>query len=151
VRSEDALLRLRELLNAAGVVLEHPTAADVDTTWSVMRRFASEPVKDCEPRERDGDGMLAQYGAWSGPFELDITRQFTFVDADGEYDHMAQLNCTFKFALTDRLAAVGSASEWSFGIRLTDFFADVLELPGFRAVRETKVVPLELELHYGDV
>lgn len=151
MRSDEALLRLTELLSAAGVDLEHPTAADVDTTWSVVRRFASEPVEDCETPERDGDGILAQYGAWSGPFVLDMTRQFTFVDADGEYDHMAQLSCTFRFALTDRLATVGAASEWSFGIRLTDFFADVFELPGFRAVREIQVAPLELELHYGDV
>lgn len=35
--------RLRKLLTEAGVDLERPRAADVDTTWEVWRRFAAGP------------------------------------------------------------------------------------------------------------
>src|SRR4051812_44417166 len=105
MQSDDALDRLHTLLDEAGVNRGAPTAEDVGRTWAVMRRFAAEPVEDCEPREEDGDGILAQYGVFGwgeGPhFELDMTRQFCFADEDGEYDHMSQLMCTFRFAVTD--------------------------------------------------
>jgi hypothetical protein len=87
--SDEALDRLRELLGEAGVEPDRPTSGDVPRTWEIMRRFAEEPVVDARPREDEGDGILAQYGvyAWSGRalFELDMTRQFTVTDDDGDY------------------------------------------------------------------
>ena len=151
MQSDDALARLTEMLNAAGVNMTQPGADDVEKTWAVFRRFAEEQVDDCDPRERDGDGILAQYGAWMGPFDLDMTRQFSFSDADGEYDHMAQLHCTFRFESTEALSAAGMATEWSFGRDLAEFFDMVLELPGFRALRDAAAVPISLDLGYSDV
>src|SRR4051812_8524847 len=121
MHSDQAADRLRELVADAGVDLENPTHEDVDRTWAIMQRFAREPAEDVpsEPGDYD-DGILAQYGvyAWSSTgdaefFELDMTRQFAFYD-DGGYHHMAQLSCTFRFALTDDLRALGEANLWSF-------------------------------------
>jgi hypothetical protein len=152
MHSDEAVNRLRELLAQAGVDIEHPMAEDVERTWAVYRHFADEPVEDAEPREEEGDGILAQYGTYSwspGRFEVDLTRQLAFTDEDGGYDHMAQLNCTFRFELTDALKAVPSADLWSFGLDLDAFFAQVLALPGFAGVRGLR--PVELDIDYGDV
>jgi hypothetical protein len=159
MRSDDASDRLRELLARAGVNLEQPTHADVGRTWDVMRRFAREPADDVpsEPGDYD-DGILAQYGVydWSGTgrsewFELDMTRQFSFYDEEGEYDHMAQLACTFRFEPTAALRDLGEADLWSFDMDLDAFFDEALAMPGFVGVRNFGVVPASLVIHYGDV
>jgi hypothetical protein len=157
--SDDACDRLRQLLTEAGVNLDRPTHADVERTWEVMRRFAREPADDV-PSDPGGDddGILAQYGVydWSYTgksewFELDMTRQFSFYDEEGEYDHMAQLACTFRFDPTDAFRDVGEANLWSFDMDLDVFFDRALEMPGFVGVRDAGIAPASLEIHYGDV
>jgi hypothetical protein len=159
MHSDQAADRLRELVLQAGVDPEHPTHEDVERTWDVMRRFAFEPAEDVpsEPGD-DDDGILAQYGVydWSLTgdaefFELDMTRQFSFYDEDGEYDHMAQLRCTFRFEPTDDLRALGEGNQWSFGMDLGTFFEQALAMPGFAGVRESNAVPVALDISYCDV
>jgi hypothetical protein len=151
VRSDEAEGRLRERLVAAGVDADAPSRADLARTWDVWRRFAAEPVEDADPREEDGDGVLAQYGVYDWGegerYELDLTRQFSFSDEDGEYSHMAQLSCTFRFAPTPELQALTAASLWSFGMAVDDFFAQALAMPGFRVDAD----PVALEIAYSDV
>jgi hypothetical protein len=153
--SDDAPARLRTLLLDAGINLDNPTASDVERTWEVMQDFAAEPVEDAEPREQDGDGILAQYGTYDWGdgehFELDMTRQFSFTDEDGEYSHMAQLHCTFEFEPTDALRALGDANLWSFDLALEEFFERALAMPGFRGIRDLDVAPLRLVVDYSDV
>jgi hypothetical protein len=159
MHSDQAADRLRELVLQAGVDPEHPTREDVERTWAVMRRFASEPVEDVpsEPGD-DNDGILAQYGVydWSlsndaEHFELDMTRQFSFYDEDGEYDHMAQLSCTFRFEPTDDLRALGEANLWSFDMDLGTFFEQALAMRGFAGVRELGATPVALEISDSDI
>jgi hypothetical protein len=123
---DDALDRLRALLQDAGVNPDSPSADDVQRTWDVVRAFAAEPVEDAEPRDQEGDGILAQYGIYDWGdgehFELDMTRQLSFADEDGEYSHMAQLQCTFLFEPTDELRALGDENLWSFDLPLDAFF-----------------------------
>jgi hypothetical protein len=153
--SDDAPDRLRALLRAAGVNLHSPSADDVQRTWNVMQAFAAEPVEDAEPRDEDGDGILAQYGTYDWGdgehFELDMTRQFSFADEDGEYSHMAQLQCTFQFEPTDELRALGDENLWSFELPLDEFFEQALAMPGFRGIRDLDVTPLRLVVDYNDV
>jgi hypothetical protein len=153
--SHEAIDRLRELLAQAGVDVDSPSADDVERTWQVMRRFAAEPVQDAPPRERNGDGILAQYGTYDwgdGPrFSLDMTRQFCFEDADGEYDHMSHLNCTFDFEPTDEMRALGADNLWSFGMAVDEFFDAALAMRGFAGVRELGAQPIRLDIDYGDV
>jgi hypothetical protein len=153
--SDEAPDRLRELLRDAGVDVERPTHGDVERTWEVIRRFAEERVDDAQALEEGGDGILAQYGifAWDGPphFELDMTRQFSFADDDGEYSHMTQLQCTFQFAVTDELRALGEDNLWSFDLTLDTFFEKSLAMPGFRGVRDLGVDPLRVVIEYDEV
>jgi hypothetical protein len=155
MRSRDVEKRLRSLLHDAGVDVDRPAAEDVERTWAVMRTFAAEPVEDAEPPEQDGDGMLAQYGTYEWGrgehFELDMTRQLSFTDRDGEYDHMTQLHCSFAFVPTDELRALGADDLWSFGLPLDDFFARALALPGFAHVSAQRLAPTALEIGYSQV
>jgi hypothetical protein len=80
-----------------------------------------------------------------------MTRQFSFADEDGEYSHMTQLQCTFQFAVTDELRALGEQNLWSFDLTLNSFFEQALAMPGFRGVRELGVKPLRLVIEYGEV
>jgi len=153
VHSEQAEDRLRELLTQAGVNLSAPTAEDVERSWDVIERFALEGAEDVpsEPGDYD-DGILAQHGVYDWgegeSFEVDMTRQFSFYK-DGEYDHMAQLQCTFHFEPTDELRAAGEKNLWSFDTDLDEFFAAARALPGFVAVRG--LMPTRLEISYSDV
>lgn len=149
--SGDAEGRLRELLTGAGVALDAPSAEDVERAWTVMRAFADEHVEDVGP-DKDCDGVLAEFGTWDWGqgehFSVGLTRQFVFYDGD-EYDHMAQLHCTFEYEPTAELQALGSGELWSFDMTLDAFFAQALAMEGFGAVRGLK--PRRLELSYGDV
>jgi hypothetical protein len=153
--SDEAPDRLRELLRDAGVDLDRPTSEDVEHAWEVMRQFAEERADDAQAPEDGGDGILAQYGifAWEGPphFELDMTRQFSFADDDGEYSHMTQLQCTFQYAVTDELRALGDDNLWSFEFSLDGFFEQALAMPGFRGARDLGVDPLRLVIEYDEV
>jgi hypothetical protein len=80
-----------------------------------------------------------------------MTRQFSFADEDGEYSHMSQLQCTFRFELTAELRALGSGDLWSFGMPLDEFFARARELPGFSRVRELGATPARLVIDYGEI
>ena len=122
---------------------------------AIVRRFAAEPVDDADPPEHDGDAILAQYGVYdwgSGEyFELDMTRQFSFSDEDGEYDHMSQLHCTFRFEATVELRGLGERNLWSFGRSLDEFFDEALAMPGFRHTHSARLAPVALEIDYSDV
>src|SRR5262249_6468851 len=130
-------------------------AADVERTWSVMRAFANETVEDADPPEEMGDGILAQYGVYDWGegehFELDMTRQVSFSDDEGEYDHMAQLQCCFRYEPTPGLRAIKPANLWSFDMSLDEFFEQALAMSGYVYVRDLQLVPLRLVLDYGDV
>lgn len=153
MRSDEALDRFRALLADAGINPDRPTTEDVRRTWEVMRRFFAEDVDDAAPRDQNGDGLLAQYGiyAFGGPplYQLDMSRQFSFDDENGEYDHMSQLQCTFEFDPTDELRAVEPATLWSWDS--SDFFAEALAMAGFRIVDELKLIPRRLRIEYSDL
>lgn len=153
--SDDAIGRLRQLIAEAGVHERQPSVEDVDRTWAVMRQFAAEPVEDADSLEDGGDAILAQYGVydWGAGeyFELDMTRQFSFSDEDGEYDHMSQLHCTFRFQPTDALRGLGERNLWSFGRSLDEFFDEALAMPGFQHTNSAKLAPVSLEIDYSEV
>jgi hypothetical protein len=148
MRASDVLDQFEKMLADAGVSRDSPTAEDVVRAWSVMRQFADTPVDTAAPVEEDGDGILAQYGPYTdGMFDVDMTRQWTFYDDDGDYGGMTQLHCTFSFPITDETRSIGSHNLWSFDRDLDGFFAEALATPGFQ-VRGT---PSKLTVRYSPV
>ena len=130
----------------------------MDRAWEVMRRFALEPAEDV-PAEEPGDyddGLFAQYGVFDWTFtgeheyfELDMTRQFA-VPAPGQA-LLRQVHCTFRFAPTPELRALGDADIDSFEIGLHTFFEQALAMPGFAYIRKCAVTPAELVVRWNDV
>jgi hypothetical protein len=122
------------MLAEAGVDSEHPDPA---RTWLVFKAFASEPVDGMSPGE--SDLLLFQSGPyeWSDGYGLTygwiLTRQFSFDDERGVYDHMEQLECGLYFDADDRLSALQTPGIWSGG-DLDEWFATVEADEGFRAV-----------------
>lgn len=100
--------------------------------------------------------MLAQFGTYGWGelgfgFGLDMTRQLSFYGADGEYDHMAQLSCTFLYEPSEPLRALGNANLWSFGMPLREFFDTALAMAGFAEIHKLGVEPVQLAIGYSDV
>jgi hypothetical protein len=155
MRSDELEVRLKALLADAGVDLEHPTTADIPRTWAAVRELWVERVEDAAPLDHDGDMLLAQYGIYTASrgdekvFMLDIVRQVSFEDDDGEYDGMAQLQCTFEFEPTELLRSVPAYNHWFSGT--DEEFAAVLTTRGFRVVEERGLVPLRLVVAYSNV
>jgi hypothetical protein len=115
--------RLREQLTKAGVDLERPSAADVETTWDVWRRFAAKPGKRAL-RARWGfhGGRLFRVG-----LELD------------------QLRCTFAFEPAQGLRPVEDGEQLC-QTKPGPFFDGLRDLPGFAAVRGRTPATLEIEV-----
>jgi hypothetical protein len=86
----------------------------------LVRSRRGEFSPDSEPEALDGiapddDGFLFEWGVYDDDrFYLGFLRQFSFYTADGEYDHMEQLRCTFHFEPTPDLRALGKGHDWWF-------------------------------------
>lgn len=128
------------------------TRDDVARAWRAFQQFAAEPVTGIDP-DPEGDGVLTEYLVvdWfqgqGEHFEQGLTRQFAFLDEDGEYSHMAQLHSEFLYAPTPEARAVGEWSSWSLGRPLDAFFAEALATPGFQFEAD----PVGIKVWYSDV
>jgi hypothetical protein len=79
---------LEDMLGAAGVRADAP---EFGVVWEVFRRFAALPVDDVDVAN-DGDLVLFETLELDSPtYEIQLTRQFSFTDDEGEYDGMEHL------------------------------------------------------------
>jgi hypothetical protein len=78
-----------------------------------------------------------------------MTRQFA-VPAPGQPD-VRRIRCTYRFAPTAELRALGDGDLWSFGIGLEEFFARALVLPGFSEVRRLALTPVALDISWTGI
>ena len=144
VTAQEAEKRLRELLQAANL---DPAAMTPAQFWPVWKAFAREDYGFS--RENDADGLLFEYfvpnpigGNPAAPL-LSFVRQFTYNDDAGVYDHMEQMRCEFHFAAPLDDPDVGSVVLWSFEMPLDDYFAQVENLPVFRAALQNAPISLQ--------
>lgn len=132
--ARQAETRLREMLVQAGVDPDRP---DPLATWRVFGKFAAEEIDGIEP---DDDGFLLWWGIYGDTqlFQLGFLRQFSFYAAGVEYDHMEQLRCTFHFAETPELQALGKGDDWWFRSEprrtLSDWIAEMEAQPAFNVL-----------------
>jgi len=129
------------MLEDRGVDLGSP---DPLQTWLTFKDFAVMPVEGIDPY--GGDMLLFQWGVYdwydgSGErFEIDFTRQFSILTPEGEYDHMEQLHCTFRYEPTEVLRAFGAGDEWILG-DLDAGFSSVESVPVFSVLRDRLAAP----------
>jgi hypothetical protein len=116
--------------------------------WEVFKQFAALPVTAEEPERLDqieGDMLLFEWGIFEsiapeGPPELfmvDLIRQFSVLDADGDYDRIEQLRCSISFEQTPELLELGSNALWSNSDR-DRWFTDVEHSDGFQVLSKVE-------------
>jgi hypothetical protein len=141
---------LRSMLEQAGVDLKQP---DPLTTWTVFTKFGAKEIDRIQP---DDDGFLFQWGVHGSSqlFHLGFLRQFSFFTADGEYDHMEQLQCTFHYEPTAELRALGSGDDWWFRSEprrtLDSWVTEIEALPAFDVLRR-RLRPVESFIKQGRI
>jgi hypothetical protein len=132
--------RFVELLQAAGGDAE---ALAPRPAWEAFKAFAGETIDGLDPAG-DVDRLLCEagptrYGPAGRPaIQVDIERQYT-LEADGEYEGMKHLLCSFTYPLAEQFAGTrgvqlwgspGPASEdWATEVEATAYFALLADLP----------------------
>jgi hypothetical protein len=140
----EAKARLVSMLADGGVTPGAVTAAEVRTIVEIYRRFTAIPADDAAPAEKDGDGILAQFGTCDfrgvRAFETDLTRQFR--EAGDQDAPLWQLSCTLHWDASPETEALASGDLWSFGMTLDAFFTAAVALPGWAwALDSPQAVP----------
>ncbi len=141
----DAPQKLKQMLGEAGA---DPASPEPGLTWDVFTRFAQMAVDGVA--SADGDMCLFQWGThdWHDGrgelFEIDFLRQF-MIEEDGEYDHMEQLHCTFRFSPTEELRSLGAGDLWASD-DLSRWFAEVEAMPVFAVLRHPSLPPAAVRI-----
>lgn len=111
-----------------------------------IRFFSESQVEGC-PKETDGDMLLFQWGgpySWDSHVSINLTRQFSFVDEDGEHATMQQLQMNCRYQVGQLSVVKGNA--WLHGEDVEAFLHGVLESSCVIAARDLPMISLELSL-----
>lgn len=119
-------------------------AADgsVDSLWRAFVRFASLPVGAVGPEQldpSDGDLLLFETVVRGEGLEVDLVRQFSVLDGDGDYLRMEQLHCTVSLGCGPTFSEL----VWSGGNR-SAWVVEVERSAGFAAIRDARVLGVEI-------
>ena len=111
--------------------------------------YSNTNIEGC-PKDDEGDMLLFQWGgpySWDESYSINLTRQFTFLDSDGEYEGMQQLqmNCRYN----PEQIAIKSGNEWFEGENLDEFRQSVLSSDSVKLASTLEMRSIALEL--GDV
>lgn len=111
--------------------------------WQTFKQFVRSDKFDCAT-----DDILWDTSTGVNGMDVDIVRQFTHENSDGEYLYMEQLHIEFNIG-TDKLA-VGNAmgNMWS-GNDVESFFAEVEKRNEFKAIPQDSTV--KLIIWFGEV
>ncbi len=149
MRIEESKGVLLSLLANSGVTPGRVAGEKVRNIVEVFQRFVLIPADDAASVDQDGDGTLAQTGAFSfrGPreFEADLTRQF--IETDDRDPEMWQLRCTLRWNTSEETDRLPGGHVWSFGKPWDVFFDEALRLPGWAwALTSTAPATLDVDL-----
>jgi hypothetical protein len=110
-------------------------------------KFFSETDVDGCPKETNGDMLLFQWGgpySWDDHFSINLTRQFSFVDATGEYDRMQQLRMDCRYRVAD--ISIEEGNQWLWRDEVESFLQYVLDAPCVKAAKGLQMQSLEFVL-----
>ncbi len=135
-----ALTRLRSMLADADLTLEDEfdhAPPDPRAVWDVFKSFAALSSSADPPNRLEGDDTLFEWivdpSPRSGASEsllVQLGRQYTIYDGDGDYDHMEQLQVSFWFEPIPELPNGRTGGIWSAG-DIDQWITEVEESPGF--------------------
>jgi hypothetical protein len=112
-----------------------------------IRFYSDTEIDDC-PKASEGDMLLFQWGgpySWDTCFSVNLTRQFSFDDEDGEYDRMQQLqmNCRYQAGQI----AIAPGNEWLYGADTEAFLQKILVAPCVITAKNLNMQSLDFDLH----
>lgn len=115
-----------------------------DALMSFMKHFDETEVEGCA--KIDGDMLLYQWGgpySWAPHFSINLTRQFSYEDEDGEYGGMEQLKMDCKY--NAKMLNLESGNEWFDGVDIDTFIQRVLSSDAVIAADEQAMLALDFE------
>lgn len=129
---------LRGMLERASV----DPVSDPASAFEVFAAFAKLRAGASATHRVEDDGFLWEYWTAGRRFTVDLCRQFSLADGDGDYSHMEQLHLTFVFSAEPgdddgTLWSHGDLDAWLSGVRAT---------AAFRAITTRKPTSATIEL-----
>ena len=124
-----------------------PAGTSLEAALEKFIKFFSATEVDGCPKETDGDMLLFQWGgpySWDGHFSINLTRQFSFVDAAGEYDEMQQLQMDCRYLVKD--ISIEEGNQWLWRDEVEPFLQYVLDAPCVKFAKGLQMQSLEFTL-----
>jgi len=121
----------------------------VDALERFISFFASTDIEGCD-KENDGDMLLFQWGgpySWDSYYSINLTRQYSFEDDDGEYLGMQQLGMDCKY--DPESINIESGNLWYDGKDINEFNRMVLNSEIVKVATGLNMKSLEFD--FGDV
>ena len=104
-------------------------------------------VENCSKLDGDGDTLLCQWGgpySWDNSVSINLTRQFIFHNAEGEYRGMQQLRMDCRFSPDD--IQLESGNFWMEELSAEAFLQKVLESEAVKKTKDLKIQNIEFKL-----
>jgi hypothetical protein len=118
-----------------------------DALREFVEFYVSTSIEGC-PKESEGDMLLFEWGgpySWDDCVSLSLTRQFSFNDEDGEYDHMQQLHMRCRY--DTRQVSLVAGNEWLWEQDTDVFLKFVLNASCTETVKNLNMLSLDFDLH----
>ncbi len=118
-----------------------------DALREFVEFYVSTSIAGC-PKESEGDMLLFEWGGpypWDDCVSLSLTRQFSFNDEDGEYDHMQQMHMHCRYESSQVSLVAGN--EWLWEQDTDAFLKFVLSAPCTETVKNLDMLSLDFDLH----
>jgi hypothetical protein len=119
----------------------------IDALSEFVNFYASTSIEGCS-KDSERDMLLFEWGgpySWDESVSLSLTRQFSFCNEDGEYDHMQQLHMHCRYDASQVSLAAGN--EWMYGQDTEAFLQYVLNAPCTDTVKILNMRSLDFDMH----
>jgi hypothetical protein len=124
-----------------------PGSALTHALTEFVNFYAATSIEGC-PKEADGDMLLFEWGgpySWDESVSVSLTRQFSFNDEDGEYDHMQQLHMRCRYDASEVTLVAGN--EWLHGQDTDSFLEYVLRAASTETVKNLSMRSIDFDMH----
>ncbi len=125
-----------------------PSGTTLQNALAEFVKFYANTAIDGCPKISDGDMLLFEWGGpypWDKSVSINLTRQFSFFDDDGEYDRMQQLHMRCHYDATK--VALVAGNDWLHGQDTEAFLQQVLDAPCTKTVENLRMDSISFDLH----
>lgn len=121
---------------------------DLETAMKIfVEHYDSTKVGTCSKADEE-DMLLFQWGgpySWDDSFSINLTRQFSFNDDQGDYIGMKQLRMDCKYSPKD--IQIDSGNFWFEGKEINEFLDKIFESNAFEKTKNLDMTHVEFNLN----